>query len=151
MSTTTNPVATASLKEELEQVQARYASLVERAGYGIFRSLPEGRFVEVNAVLVRMLGYSSADELLALDLARDVYLDPEERPRLRARPNLPPADWITTRWKRRDGSPITVRLSVRRVKHADGDVVAFDGIVEDVTERERHDELRRRSERMASL
>ena len=135
----------------LAQIEARYASLVERIGYGVYRSTPDGRFLEVNSLLVAMLGYSRADELFDLDLAKDVYLDPNERARLVERPSSAFPEWIATQWKRRDGSGITVRLSVRRVLDENGDLEAFDGIVEDVTERRRHDELLRRSERMASL
>jgi PAS domain S-box-containing protein len=125
--------------------------LIERVGYGVYRSTPDGRFLEVNSVLAGMLGYSSPVELLSLDLSRDVYLDPEERGRLRSRPASGAfPDWIATRWKRRDGSAITVRLLVRRL-FEDGELRGYDGIVEDVTERHRHDELLRRSERMASL
>jgi two-component system NtrC family sensor kinase len=144
--------ATIELSEALSNSEQRYALLIERVGYGVYRSTPDGRFVEANSVLAAMLGYSSADDLLTLDLTRDVYLDPEERERLRARPSggaFP--EWVGTRWKRRDGSAITVRLLVRRLFGADGELQAYDGIVEDVTERQRHDELLRRSERMASL
>ncbi len=99
-----------------------------------------------------MLGYDSANELLALDLARDLYLDPGERERLMQRPGSAahPA-WIESRWKRRDGSAITVKLSVLAAHDAAGLVEFYDGIAEDITERLRHDELLRRSERMASL
>jgi two-component system NtrC family sensor kinase len=67
------------------------------------------------------------------------------------RPSAALPEWIATQWKRRDGSGITVRLSVRSVLDANGELEAYDGIVEDVTERRRNDELLRRSERMASL
>jgi len=135
----------------LARSEARYASLVQRIGYGAYRSNLAGRFVDVNLVLVSMLGYSSAEELTSLDLATDLYLDPAERARLMSRsaPAIP--EWVTTQWKRRDGSAITVRLSVRRVFDERGTLEAYDGIVEDVTERRRHEELLRRSERMASL
>jgi PAS domain S-box-containing protein len=130
----------------------RYTALVERAGYGIYYSSIDGRFREVNSTLVAMLGYKSADDLLSLDLARDVYLDPEERDRLRGRPSATAfSGWVETRWKRRDGSPIHVRLSVRPIQNDADDVVGYDGIVQDVTEHQRQDELLRRSERMASL
>jgi PAS domain S-box-containing protein len=139
-------------RDALETSHERYAALVERAGYGVYRSSSEGRFTEVNSALVGMLGYSSVEDLLRLDLARDVYLDADERERLRRRPtNSTFPNWSETRWKRRDGSAITVKLSARPVMDADGKVVAYDGIVEDVTERHRHDELLRRSERMASI
>jgi two-component system, cell cycle sensor histidine kinase and response regulator CckA len=139
------------LEKELDRAKSRYACLVERVGYGMYRSTPDGRFLEVNAALAHMLGYDTPDQLLGLDLAKDIYLDPDERVRLRQRPNALLPEWVSTRWKRRDGSAITVRLSVHRVLDESGEVEAYDGLVEDVTERQRHDELLRRSERMASL
>jgi two-component system, cell cycle sensor histidine kinase and response regulator CckA len=139
------------LEMRLREASDRYASLVERVGYGIYRSTPEGRFVEVNSVLMSMLGYTHPEDILGLELARDVYLDPEDRMRLRERPSVVFPEWVETRWKRRDGSAITVRLSVQRVRDAEGRVIAYDGIVEDVGDRQRREELMRRSERMASL
>jgi PAS domain S-box-containing protein len=140
------------LRAALKEAEERYDALVRRAGYGIYRSTPAGRFIQVNLVLVAMLGYDSADELLGLDLAHDVYLDPEERERLteRARAHSFP-EWIDARWKRRDGTPLNVRLSVHPRLNGKGEVEMWDGIVQDVTERQRLEELRRRSERMATI
>lgn len=140
------------LLRALKDAEERYDALVRRACYGIYRSTPDGRFIEANLVLATMLGYESADDLLALDLAHDVYLDPEERDRLttRARAHSFP-EWVNARWKRRDGTPLNVRLSVRPRLDANGEIETWDGIVEDVTERQRLEELRRRSERMATI
>jgi nitrogen-specific signal transduction histidine kinase len=44
-----------------------------------------------------------------------------------------------------------VRISVRAQRDSDGALEWWEGLVQDVTERQRHDELRRRSERMASI
>jgi PAS domain S-box-containing protein len=141
------------LAAQLEESETRYASLIRRAGYGSYRSSASGRFLEVNTALATMLGYDDPAALLALDLSRDVYLDPDERQRLILRaPETPHGvDWIDTRWKRRDGSPLHVRISVHAHYDVAGELQWWDGIVEDVTERQRHEELRRRSERMASL
>src|SRR3954470_19069561 len=98
----------------LDQSEARYSSLIQRAGYGLYRSSPDGRFLEANAALATMLGYEDVKALLALDLPRDVYLDPDERERLilMRSPEGEVPEWIDTRWKRRDGSPLHVRISV---------------------------------------
>lgn len=150
--TSTSSSSVDEMQDALGRSNARFDALVERVGYGLYRSSTAGRFLEVNRVLVAMLGYSSVEEVLRLDLARDVYLDPAERGRLINRPSgYAYPEWIETRWKRRDGSPITVRLSVLPVGDADGSVESYEGIVDDVTERQRRDELLRRSERMASL
>jgi two-component system, cell cycle sensor histidine kinase and response regulator CckA len=151
-----SPAHTISARDERGETDSsgdsRYASLIERIGYGIYRSSPQGRFVEVNSALVTMLGYATADDVYALDLARDVYLDPDERDRLLQRsPSTDYPAWVESRWKRRDGSAIAVKLSVRPIVDSAGELTFYDGIVEDITERQRHDELLRRSERMASL
>ena len=127
----------------------------DRAGYGIYRSSPGGRFLEANLrarhdARIRI----APSELLALDLADDVYLDPEERDRLaaaRAATSVFRSGW-TRAGSGVDGSA-DHRASLRApdASTMTGDVEAFDGIVEDVTERQRHEELLRRSERMASL
>src|SRR5437016_1824195 len=92
------------LRAVIAKCDARYEALVTRAGYGIYRSSLDGRFLEANAVLAAILGYECAEDLLRLDLARDVYLDPGERDRLIGRPVARAfPDWVETRWKRRDG------------------------------------------------
>jgi PAS domain S-box-containing protein len=100
--------------EALHESEARYRLLIDRAAYGIYRASPDGRFLDVNPALVAMLGYESTDELLAVDMARDVYRDPAERDELLARIRAnDSADWVDVRWTRKDGAPITVRLSAR--------------------------------------
>lgn len=140
-------------QDALEESEERYRSLIERAYYGIYRSTTDGRFLEVNAALVAMLGYPSAEELLGIDIARQLYVHPEARtqlmePALRGE-SLP--DWFEVRWRRRDGTSLTVRVTAKPRYRRDGTIEYFEGIVEDVTARERQEELLRRSERMASL
>lgn len=131
---------------------SRHESLVRHAGYGIFVASVEGRFTEVNPALVRMLGYDREEELLSVSLAREVYLDPAELERPPSRSGEPgDVDWIETRWRKRDDTPITVRIALRTVLDEDARAASYEGIVEDVTETRRHEELLRRSERMASI
>ena len=103
--------------EELRRSEEQYRSLIERSPIGICRISAQGRFLLVNPALARILGYETISELLALDVATQVYEDPAERASLIA--NLaqytseqPP---IETRWKRRDGRTITVRLAGRPI------------------------------------
>src|SRR3989449_8278266 len=72
----------AKARAALRASEAGYGTLVEHAPVGIYRSTPQGKFLSVNAAVVRMLGYDSAAEVLPLDMARDVYADPAERQRL---------------------------------------------------------------------
>ncbi|HET6680446.1 MAG TPA: PAS domain S-box protein [Gemmatimonadaceae bacterium] len=136
----------------LRQSEERYRALIERAAYGIFRSRPDGAFLDVNPSLVEMLGYSSADDLLALDPVQDLYAQPGHFERWTAVVESGGgADWFDLAWKRRDGSRMIVRLSARAAHDAQGRTLHYEGIVEDVTERQRRETIVRRAERMASL
>jgi len=136
----------------LHESDERYHALIGRAAYGIFRSSTDGRFLEVNPALVAMLGYPSAEALLAIDIRTELYLTPNDRAAIVARLITEDLDdWIEVRWRRRDGSPIMVRLSARAARAPDGSIDYYEGIADDVTTRARHEEMLRRSERMASL
>lgn len=139
-------------EEALLASEERYRSLFERAAFGIYRATPDGRFLEANPALIEMLGYASLDELQRLDIGRDVYRDPGRRASIFRQLELRDADpWVEVEWKRKDGSPITVRLSVRIVRDAERRIRYCESIAEDITERRRKEELLRRHERLAAL
>ncbi len=118
---------------------ARLATLVEYAPVGICRSTPAGRFLSVNAALVRILGYDSATEVLQLDMAHDVYADPAERQRLVDRHAHTDREYddIEATWKRKDGSLLNVQLSGRAVRNAARQIEYYEAFVRDVTEQRR--------------
>ncbi|HZI40981.1 MAG TPA: ATP-binding protein [Gemmatimonadaceae bacterium] len=140
-----------ALSRALEQSEERFQLLVRRVSVGVFRASRDGRLLEVNPALVRMLGYACDSELRALDLHRDVFADAVENERLRARLARRPIERLTTRWRRKDGTCIAVRLSMRELQDDGSGMVFYDGIVDDVTDRIRQQELLRRTERMACL
>lgn len=140
------------LEQRLRTSEQRYRSLVEGAVYGIYRSTLDGRLLEANPALVEMLGYRSREELLQLNLDRDVYADPGERSRLIAEHQS--SDRFTaveTRWRRRDGRVITVRLSGRVLRDSKGQIVEFEGIAEDITERRLFEERLIRQQRLEAI
>ena len=139
-----------ALTRALEQSEERFRRLVQRVGVGVFRASAEGRFVEGNPALARMLGYAREAELHDLTIGRDVFVDPSECDRLRARLARGPVDRVSTQWRRSDGTSLTVRLSLRAVADDDGRMYV-DGIVEDLTERLHQQETLRRTERLACL
>src|ERR1700684_4229491 len=63
------------------EAERRYRELFDNIQEGLFFSTPEGRFIEVNDALVAMLGYSSREELLPVDIPTQIYFTPEERDR----------------------------------------------------------------------
>jgi PAS domain S-box-containing protein len=139
-------------EEELRESDERCRSLICRAAFGIYRATPAGRFIDANPALIRMLGYGTSAEVEALDMARDVYCDPNTHATLVANALIGDVDgWHDAQWRRKDGSTINVRLSMRAVRERRGGPPYIEAVAEDVTERLRREELMRRSERMASL
>ena len=138
-------------EEALRRSEERYRLLFLRAAHGIFRTTPDGVFVDANPALVKMLGYESQAELLSVNMA-GVYRDAAERANVVARLAAGDLrDWAEVRWRMKDGTPISVRLAMHAVYNDEGALENYEGIAEDITERRRRDELLRRSERMASL
>ncbi len=122
-------------EKALRSSEQRYRSLFEGMVHGIYRLGREGEFQEVNPALVAMLGYNSAGDVLKLNPATELYLDPQEKPRLLQK-------WLgetkiedEVKWRRRDGTIITVRLNGRTLTDEGGAVHGFEFIAEDVTER----------------
>src|SRR6266481_2268272 len=134
-------------EKELRRSEARYRALAGNLSYGICRCSLDGRFLEVNDALMRMLGYESREELLALDLARDIIQEPHWRAQLLGQTSAGAfVEPIEVEWKRKDRAALKVRLSGREVVSEQGGLEAYEVIVEDVTrQRELEDHLRRQA------
>jgi diguanylate cyclase (GGDEF)-like protein/PAS domain S-box-containing protein len=134
-------------EKDLRRSQARYRALAGNLSYGICRCSLDGRFLEVNEAMMGMLGYRSREELLALDLARDIIQDPAKRAQLLGQSGADAlVDPIEIEWKRKDHATVKVRLSGREVLSEQGDLGAYEIIAEDVTkQRELEDHLRRQA------
>jgi PAS domain S-box-containing protein len=138
--------------EALRRSEARYRSLVESAAYGIYRSNVEGKFLDVNPALVALLGYSSAEEVLALDPMRDVFVVREDALKVgQAFRAGRQGDGVEVRWKRKRGNPITVRLSGRSVPQAGNGTEVLEVMAEDVTERRALEEQFRQAQKMEAV
>lgn len=66
-------------EEVLRASEKRYRTIFENSLDGIYKSTPEGKFVEVSPALVAMLGYDTAEELLAIDIKKDLYFQASDR------------------------------------------------------------------------
>jgi two-component system cell cycle sensor histidine kinase/response regulator CckA len=123
-------------EDRLRWSEANYRSIVETAPYGIYHSTLDGRFLMANPALVAMLGYNSESELLSLRMTCDLYLVPEERARFITHVlETGHAEQVEIEWKHKDGRTITVRNTAIPVRNNSGEVEAFLGFAENLTER----------------
>jgi diguanylate cyclase (GGDEF)-like protein/PAS domain S-box-containing protein len=122
------------VETELRHSEAHYRALAENPAYGICRIDLDGRFLDVNEALVKMLGYASREELMAANLAEDIIRDPLERAQLfdpyRQTGSI---HGIEMEWKRRDGTAMKARLSGRGVGPEKEAPEGCEIIAEDVT------------------
>jgi diguanylate cyclase (GGDEF)-like protein/PAS domain S-box-containing protein len=134
-------------EKDLRRSEARYRALAGNLSYGICRCGLGGGFLEVNEAMMRMLGYGSRAELLALDLLRDIIQDPGSRAQLLGQTDAEVlVDPIEIEWKRKDHTTVKVRLSGREVLSEQGELESYEVIAEDVTrQRELEDHLRRQA------
>jgi diguanylate cyclase (GGDEF)-like protein/PAS domain S-box-containing protein len=115
-----------------------YRSLFDAAVEGIYRSLPQGGFIDVNPALARMFGYESPAQMLSgpLQRAGDLYVDKEHARQLLA--ELERDGRVVnaiSQMYRRDGSVIWVSENARVIRDAAGRATFYEGTAVDITDR----------------
>jgi PAS domain S-box-containing protein len=120
--------------EALRQSEANFRAMVEGT-YGVYRATPEGKLLVANSALVKMLGYDSAEDLLPLNLATDVFEPGEYTPLLFDQHGRQKQfTKLETRFRKREGGSLAVEISGRPVRDGSGKVLYFEVIVEDVSQ-----------------
>ena len=133
-----------ALIEEKDNYYGVFDHLVE----GIFRTTPDGHYLLANVALARIYGYDSPVELMAsiTDIAQRLYVEPgrrEEFVRL-----MQDNDTITgfeSKIYRKDETIIWISENCRAVRDAQGNLLYYEGTVEDITERKHAEEQIRRT------
>ncbi|MBN1363666.1 MAG: PAS domain S-box protein [Syntrophaceae bacterium] len=123
---------------ERKQVEEKYKNIFENAQEGIYQSTPEGKFIMANQSMARILGYDSPGDLITriTDITHQLYVDPEERKKLLQM--IEQQGFARNRevqFYRKDGRIIWVSRTMRAVRNEKGQVLYYEGIIEDITER----------------
>lgn len=135
-------------EEALRESEKRYRELMDNIPIGVYRNTTgnQGRFLVANPAIARIFGFNSVEEFIKSRVA-DLYFDPSERKafsdRLLSEGRVMNAE---LRLKKKDGNPIWVKVSVSAARNEKGEIVHFDGIIEDVTEGKQAKEALRESE-----
>lgn len=121
-------------EEALEASETRYRLLFERNLAGVFRVSLDGRVIECNEALARILGYAAREEVLGLQ-AGVFYFDPAERERfIRSLLERRTLANVELKLRRRDGSPVWVLENVILMAEEGGEPV-LEGTLVDITDR----------------
>ena len=121
-------------EKTLRQSEEKFRSIFENSLDGIYQSSLDGKYIDANNALVKMLGYSSREELIIRDIKKDIYYSEQDRPQLNQRDKL-----FETRLKKKDGAAIWVEIS-SRVVYEGSTPTYYEGIVRNIDERKKSEE-----------
>lgn len=138
-----------SLDMALLAAEQQYHSLFDHLVEGLFQTTPDGRFLLANTALARIYGYNNPEELLAevRDVRKGLYVQPGRREEfvelMKAHDVI--ADFESQVY-RKDGRMIWISENCRAIRDAQGNLLYFEGTVQDVTEQREAEEQVRNSE-----
>ena len=139
-------------EESLRIAEENYRSIFENALEGIFQSSPEGRFLRVNPALAKIYGYDSPNEMITsiTNIGEQLYVDSEQRKEFQEQlAKQQSVSDFEYRSYCKDGRIIWTQIDARVVKDNQGEILYYEGMVQDVTERKRReDELRKQLEEL---
>jgi two-component system cell cycle sensor histidine kinase/response regulator CckA len=122
------------------EAEERFRSLFENATEGIFQSTTDGRYLSVNPALARMCGFASPSEMISRveDLGNEIYADPNVRTVFKHLiEKYGSVKDFEYEVRRRDGAKIWISENAHVVRNPDGEILSYEGTIEDITARKR--------------
>lgn len=141
-------IGTALMRKQAEEIikesEKKYRSLIKNIPDGVYKSTEEGKFIDANPALVKMLGYESKEELMGIDIKKDLYFDVSDRHSEALQEKE--IELGIYRMKKKDGSELWVEdhgwLSLDKKKN----ILFHEGVLRDISERIQAEEKIRESE-----
>jgi PAS domain S-box-containing protein len=116
------------------EAERRYRELFDNIQEGVFFSTPDGRFIEVNDALVRMLGYRNREQLLQADVRTQVCFSADQYEDLAGQMQQHGAVRNHEQTLcRQDGSPVHVLINAFAVRDAQQRIVQYRGVMLDIS------------------
>ncbi len=121
-----------------KQAEAKYRSIYENGVEGIFQTTPDGHYIRANPALARIYGYASSSQMLEAltDIEHQLYVDSNRRTEFRRllQENDIVSDFESEVYCQ-DGSIIWISENARSVRDEEGNLLYYEGFVENITER----------------
>jgi len=140
-------------ERELRESEEKFRNLFERVRHGLFISTRGGRFLDCNQAMLEMAGYQDKEEFLKIDIAKDLYVNPEDRKtfqRLIEQQGF--VKDLEMEFIKKDGEKITVLLTAHVKRDETGKVIRYEGINIDISDRKRMErELKEANEFLMNL
>lgn len=139
-------------KKALNESEEKYRSIFEESKDVVYISTPEGRFLDINPAGIELFGYSSKDELLQVNITQDLYANPADRKIVQKiieiQGYIKDYEMLL---KRKNDEHVIVLLTTTIVRDEKGKVIAYRGIMKDITERKRLEQQLLHAQKMESV
>ncbi len=127
-------------EQAILKAEREYREIFERAPEGIFKTSREGKSLSLNPAGAHMLGYSSSEDAVSAvtDSGNQTWMRAEDRERYVA--ELEEHGEVHDRlcqFKTKDGRPVWVSMTARRVAGEDGKTLFYQGYFVNVSDRKR--------------
>ncbi len=125
-------------EQALSDAEIRYRSIFENAIEGIFQTSLSGQYLDANPALARIYGHESVKDMMSdlVNIQTQLYVDPGRRDEFRMLMDLHgKVQNFESQVYRKDGEIIWISENARTVKNDAGEVLYYEGTVEDITER----------------
>lgn len=117
------------------EAERKYRELFDSIQEGLFFATPDGRFLDVNDAMLRMLGYTSREEMLHGDVGPHLYPAPDARERfLQALAERGVLRNYEETLRRKDGALLHTLQNITAVRDSQGNIAQIRGLMLDVTE-----------------
>src|SRR5207253_4347184 len=118
--------------------EEKYRLLFEQVQEGLFVATPDGKLLDCNDAFLRMLGYTSREELMALNVDAELYASREQREVFRREVEL--HNYVRNfevTLRRKDGALLSAMESSFATRNAEGKIERYQGFLLDITEKKR--------------
>jgi len=123
------------MEKAIRKSEERYRKIFEDSLDMIYIRSTNGRFLDVNPAGVKMMGYNSREEMLKINIGKDVYINEEDRKKFEQ--EIAQNGFVKERemeLKKKDGTIINVLVSSSVIKDAKGNITGYRGIIRDITD-----------------
>lgn len=130
-------------KQALQRSEIKYRSIFENAAAGIFQCNADGLLTHFNPAFARILGLSDTKDTMKFMLEETLFVHPGQHHDILSR--IHRSDRITgfqANIYRHDRTIATILLNCHVMRDQDGHIVAYEGMLEDITEKTQHEKMR---------
>jgi len=129
------------IEKALREAEERFRTIFENTVIGMYRTTPDGTILMANPALVKMLGFASFEQLAQRNLETEGFASKQTRSLFKNRlQKSGRIIGIESVWLKRDHTKLFVCESAVAIKDENGNVLCYEGTVEDITERKKAEE-----------